>query len=246
MAEKIVERAGATIPFVSSATGRRKSFASMAEASENARKRTKPVAARRASRTGPRTFSDLVGNSFKRLLSSPAPEVGSVNSHGAARQPWSSIDTGDVGVVHGVNDAVDGGRGGDGSDDGGLVRIAPSSPASSRKGAAAATAGSIEASPRTPHGSALSMGRSKALEEAWTTAGGYIVLVTPTLALVSTLMEALEAPQVPTMGFVVVCPLYEWNQEQDDEEIRRLRTFPQVGRTSMTQNSRVQQYSAGQ
>lgn len=58
--------------------------------------------------------------------------------------------------------------------------------------------------------------------------GGYIVLVTPTLAQVSTLVEAFEAPQVPTMGFVVVCPLYDWNQERDQEEILRLRTFPQV------------------
>ncbi|CBN74862.1 cation chanel protein, possibly calcium-activated BK potassium channel, alpha subunit [Ectocarpus siliculosus] len=58
--------------------------------------------------------------------------------------------------------------------------------------------------------------------------GGYIVLVTPTLAQVSTLVEAFEAPQVPTMGFVVVCPLYDWNQERDQEEIRRLREFPQV------------------
>lgn len=58
--------------------------------------------------------------------------------------------------------------------------------------------------------------------------GGYIVLVTPTLAQVSTLVEAFEAPQVPTMGFVVVCPLYDWNQERDQEEIRRLRAFPQV------------------
>lgn len=59
-------------------------------------------------------------------------------------------------------------------------------------------------------------------------AGGYVVLLTPTLAQVSTLVEALEAPQVPSMGFVVVCPLYVWNQERDEEEIRRLRTFPQV------------------
>ncbi|CAM9647012.1 unnamed protein product [Ectocarpus sp. 4 AP-2014] len=58
--------------------------------------------------------------------------------------------------------------------------------------------------------------------------GGYMVLVTPTLAQVSTLVEAFEAPQVPTMGFVVVCPLYDWNQERDQEDIRRLRAFPQV------------------
>ncbi|CAM9455333.1 unnamed protein product [Ectocarpus sp. 12 AP-2014] len=58
--------------------------------------------------------------------------------------------------------------------------------------------------------------------------GGYMVLVTPTLAQVSTLVEAFEAPQVPTIGFVVVCPLYDWNQERDQEEIRRLRAFPQV------------------
>ncbi|CAB1121185.1 unnamed protein product [Ectocarpus sp. CCAP 1310/34] len=58
--------------------------------------------------------------------------------------------------------------------------------------------------------------------------GGYMVLVTPTLAQVSMLVEAFEAPQVPKMGFVVVCPLYDWNQERDQEEIRRLRAFPQV------------------
>lgn len=57
---------------------------------------------------------------------------------------------------------------------------------------------------------------------------GYIVLVTPTLAQVSKLVQTLEAPQVPVMGVVVVCPLYEWNQERDLEELRRLRTFPQV------------------
>lgn len=60
------------------------------------------------------------------------------------------------------------------------------------------------------------------------TKAGFIVLVTPTLAQVSTLVEALEAPQVPGMGLTVVCPLYEWNQERDEEEIRRLRAFPQV------------------
>lgn len=59
--------------------------------------------------------------------------------------------------------------------------------------------------------------------------GGYVVLLTPTLEQVSLLVAALEAPQVPTMGFVVVCPLYDWNQERDEEEIRRLREFTQVG-----------------
>ena len=60
--------------------------------------------------------------------------------------------------------------------------------------------------------------------------GGYVVLVTPTLEQVSLLVAALEAPQVPKMGFVVVCPLYDWNQERDEEEIRRLREFSQVRR----------------
>lgn len=60
-------------------------------------------------------------------------------------------------------------------------------------------------------------------------AEGYVVLLTPTLAQIATLVEALEAPQLPTMGFVVVCPMYDWNQEQDEVEIRRLRKFPQVG-----------------
>lgn len=59
--------------------------------------------------------------------------------------------------------------------------------------------------------------------------GGYVVLLTPTLEQVSLLVAALEAPQVPKMGFVVVCPLYEWNQERDEEELRRLREFTQVG-----------------
>lgn len=59
--------------------------------------------------------------------------------------------------------------------------------------------------------------------------GGCVVLLTPTLEQVSLLVAALEAPQVPTMGFVVVCPLYTWNQERDEEEIRRLREFTQVG-----------------
>lgn len=59
-------------------------------------------------------------------------------------------------------------------------------------------------------------------------AGGYVVLLTPTLEQVSLLVAALEAPQVPKMGFVVVCPLYDWNQERDEEEIRRLREFTQV------------------
>ncbi len=61
-------------------------------------------------------------------------------------------------------------------------------------------------------------------------AEGYVVLLTPTLAQIATLVEALEAPQLPTMGFVVVCPMYDWNQEQDEGEIRRLRKFPQVGK----------------
>lgn len=64
--------------------------------------------------------------------------------------------------------------------------------------------------------------------------GEYIVLVTPTLADVSTLVEALEAPQVLGMECRVVCPLYEWNQEQDEEEMCRLRTFPQVWRVLVT------------
>ena len=34
---------------------------------------------------------------------------------------------------------------------------------------------------------------------------------------------------MPQMGIVVVCPLYEWNSDQDEDEMRRLRTFPQVG-----------------
>ena len=58
---------------------------------------------------------------------------------------------------------------------------------------------------------------------------GYVVLLTPTLAQIATLVEALEAPQLPKVGFVVVCPMYDWNQEQDEGEIRRLRKFPQVG-----------------
>eukprot|EP00903_Cladosiphon_okamuranus_P017959 g16523.t1 len=56
----------------------------------------------------------------------------------------------------------------------------------------------------------------------------YVVLLTPTLEQVSLLVAALEAPQVPKMGVVVVCPLYDWNQERDEEEIRRLREFSQV------------------
>ncbi|CAM9568449.1 unnamed protein product, partial [Ectocarpus sp. 12 AP-2014] len=74
--------------------------------------------------------------------------------------------------------------------------------------------------------------------------GGYMVLVTPTLAQVSTLVEAFEAPQVPTMGFVVVCPLYDWNQERDQEEIRRLRAFPQV-RLVIGAASRASLWEAG-
>lgn len=58
---------------------------------------------------------------------------------------------------------------------------------------------------------------------------GYVVLLTPTLEQVSLLVAALEAPQVPKMGVVVVCPLYDWNQERDEEEIRRLRELSQVG-----------------
>eukprot|EP00752_Nemacystus_decipiens_P006321 g5698.t1 len=56
----------------------------------------------------------------------------------------------------------------------------------------------------------------------------YVVLLTPTLEQVSLLVAALEAPQVPKMGFVVVCPLYDWNQERDEDEIRTLREFSQV------------------
>lgn len=59
---------------------------------------------------------------------------------------------------------------------------------------------------------------------------GYVVLVTPTLSQVSALVEALQAPQVRRTGIVVVCPLYDWNQEQDVNEMRRLRRFPQVGK----------------
>lgn len=63
--------------------------------------------------------------------------------------------------------------------------------------------------------------------------GKYIVLVTPTLAQVSTLVQALEVPQAPRMEFRVICPLYEWNQERDAEEMRRLRKFPQVKVTAI-------------
>lgn len=78
-------------------------------------------------------------------------------------------------------------------------------------------------------------GRAAGDEESGNVSGGggedagYVVLVTPTLEQVSLLVAALEAPQVPTMGLVVVCPLYDWNQERDEEEIRRLREFTQVG-----------------
>lgn len=57
----------------------------------------------------------------------------------------------------------------------------------------------------------------------------HIVLVTPSLCDVSTLVEALQAPQVPHMGFVVVCPMHAWRRHRDEEEMVKLQRFPEVG-----------------
>lgn len=111
---------------------------------------------------------------------------------------------------------------------GGKAALRPGSPLSPIASHKSATWASDSASAR------LKSAGAGALQKAGASAGGaerggYIVLVSPTLAQVSTLVDALEAPQVPGMGIVVVCPLHEWNQERDVEEIRRLRAFPHVG-----------------
>lgn len=230
MAESIVQQAGAAaIPLEPSTLGRRKPFGKIAQPSTSMRSHAKPANARQASGTGTGTgyLSKLVGNSFHGMLSSSTPKVGGVNNDAAAKRALSINGMGGI-SLGGANNTFLGEEGKDqGRDDGSLVRITPSSPIAFRKGAA--TSGSTESTPRTPHGTALSVGRSMSQGGGWTAADDYVVLVTSTLAQVSTLVEALEAPQIPPMGVVVVCPLYEWNQEQDREEMRRLRTFHQVG-----------------
>ncbi|KAG5180104.1 hypothetical protein JKP88DRAFT_324679 [Tribonema minus] len=52
--------------------------------------------------------------------------------------------------------------------------------------------------------------------------GSHIVVVTPTLADMATLAELLLSPQAFQRELVVVCPLPDWNREQDDAEVLKL------------------------
>ncbi|CAM9360166.1 unnamed protein product, partial [Choristocarpus tenellus] len=65
----------------------------------------------------------------------------------------------------------------------------------------------------------------KVQEAAWE---GHIVLVTPTLLEVATLVGVLSTPHAPKARVVIVCPMHRWNRARDEAEAYKLRQFPQV------------------
>jgi hypothetical protein len=57
----------------------------------------------------------------------------------------------------------------------------------------------------------------------------HIVVITPTLADICTLIEVLTAPQATQRSVVIMCPMHSWNQEQDDLEVRKMQKLARPG-----------------